>query len=376
MKRNKIVALILSVITFFGVVGAFVYLADAPEMSIEQTKQPVRVENIYQDKYEPVKVSYWQKVQNIVNQGKNVVESTWSIGDTFVDSFNGSTVFVRLVDIAEDGTCTFMMDSVLESPLTYEIMTWDVDRHEVDLDYLYSDDEEGNRTWFPLVVRGLIGEYFLVLYEPPEDKLLLDYHWKANGMYDPNWIETESFDFNVGYSMFSLGMTFDPSVLKCEYYLLEFEADQELKCDWGELDIKYKTCVSEDLMKYAQDFRLPYAEELGIGDLFMNGAREENVWDYFRENCVFDENALTLIDKQSYFVHSFPTGEAEELSLYYSSFKGGFSNFWLEDLSFADLPCRFYVDELGDLHLIPKDLPLNEPISGSFRPCFKIKPQS
>ena len=378
MTKFKLIALILSVVSFFGEMALLIHMVDTPSASTDQTKEIVRVENVYEENYEPIRVSYWENVQNIVNQGYEVVTSTWSVGDIFIDCFNGESVIVRLVDIAEDGTCTFLMDSVFEGPLTYDILTYDVVDEQIPLDQLYSDDAEGNRTWVPLVVRGLIGEYYLVTYEPPTDltsPFLLNYHWKANGIFEPDWTYSEAFDFNLKYSIASLGTDFDVSVLGLDYYLIEFEADEFLQQEWVELDLSYKKYISEDLKQYAEEFRLPCAEELGIGDLSANGAKKDKVWVYFRDFCEFDEQDLTVIDKQSCVVHYFSSDITDEFLLNYSSFKGEFANFWLEDVTFTDLPSRFYVAENGILHIVPKDMPLNEPVVGSFMPCFKIRPQ-
>ena len=375
----KVVSFILVIVLIGGCSAAFVDLNSPSLMKDSSISVEGFVENVYPDKFTPNVISYWGSVQNLVNQGPGVVKTKWSVGDLFVDSFNGSSVMVRLVDIAEDGTCTFMMDPVLEAPLTYDIITYDLEDYEINLDFLYSDDEEGNRTWYPLVVRGELGEYFLVLYEPPEDKLLLEYHWKANGMYEPDWMYTEHFDFNVDYSLISLGTTFDPSVLNSDYYHLE-----EINCDgsymmteWVELDPKYKTCVSEDLKNYAVDFRLPYAEELGIGDLKGNGAAQDVIWDCFKDLYSFDENSLTVTDQNVYMIHYFEGGALVEAEMNYSLFMGDQVNFWLEDTATPEFghPSRFYVDESGQLLLIDKLMPLPEPISGAFMPCFKIVPQ-
>lgn len=377
---NKIFVLLVVLALIGGTSAVFVGNNNVPDDEITSVDKGVsKVENVYETPYLPAKVSYWEFVQRIVNQGVEAVQSEWAVGDVFVDNFNDSSVMVTLVDIAEDGTCTFMMDSVLEQTLTYSVITYDINEYEIDLDYLYSDDENGNRTWIPLVIRGEIGEYYLVLYEPPEDQFLMEYHWKANGMYEPDWTYTEAFDFNVEYSMIALGTTFDDSIFKGNpYYLLEFNVDSEfIMYDWIDVEPNYAACVSDDLLKYAADFRLPFAEELGIGDLEGNGANQTIVWDYFSEHYSFDDNGIGVTDQTVYNVYNFDGIGPVEKDMKYTSFKGEFFNFWLEDTATPELghPSRFYVDESGKLLLIDTYMPLDEPIYGSFRPCFMIKPQ-
>lgn len=335
------------------------------------------VENVYETPYRPVDVSYWEMVQRFVNQGPNMVKSKWSVGDVFIDSFNGSSVMVRLVDIAEDGTCTFMMDSVLDQTMTYNVQMFDIVNDVIPEEYIMEVDEQGNKTYYPLVVRGALGEYFLVLYAPPEDRLMYSYSWRANGMYEPDWTYTESFDFNVNYSMISLGTSFDDSIFNgYPYFLLEVDLNGDyVNQEWIEVKPDYASCVSEDLKKYAVDFRLPYAEELGIGDLQGNGAAQDVVWDLFKNLYVFDENGLTVTDQTVCIVYNFIGSYNVELN--YSLFLGDQVNFWLEDTTMPEgwHPSRYYVDESGQLLLIDTYMPLSEPIYGSFMPCFKIKPQ-
>ena len=377
MKKVKIISIILVAVLLFGGIGVFLNSTLSSDPLIEHIVPLIRIENIYKDKYEPVRVSYWKNVQQIVNQGAEVVSSKWSVGDTFIDRFNGTTVIIRLVDIAEDGTCTFMMDSVLDSPLTYSVKTWDVEDYRIPLEDLLYDDDEGNERLMPLVVKGVQGEYMLVYYEKPEQYLSFDYHWRANGMYDPEWTFAESFDFHFEYSIFSLGSDLDPSVLPNYYYLVEFELDDFVQWDWVELDLKYQTLVSEDLKRYAVDFRLPYAAELGIGDLQGHGANKDVVWDYFKDCYSYDESGFSLVDQDTYQIYYFDSVVPIEQQLKYSSFKGSISSFWLEDKLVPQQghPSRFYVNESGKLLLVDSYMPLMEPISGSFMPCFKIKPQ-